>query len=86
MANHEFVGRNLDDIDYMQLTIGFPDDKGYAVPLTSLQAAIVLRKLGFFIDSDGDLMCLTDDDLKEGLRKEKEIYDAYDKSQEQDGD
>ena len=82
MANPEFVGRNIEDVDYMQLTIGFSDDKGYAVPLTSLQAAIVLKKLGFFIDSEGDLMCLTDDDLKEGLRMEKEIYDAYDKSKE----
>ena len=62
----DMKGRKIADVDYVQVTIAFPDNACYEVPLTELQRRLLLNTFGFKIDEEtGELTHYTDGELNE---------------------
>ncbi len=60
------LGRSLQDVNYMQLSVGFQDDSGFAVRLTDIQRAAVIVALGIHIDGEnGGISMYSDKELIE---------------------
>ena len=58
-------GRSVGDISSIQVSVSFPDDTGFIVPLSQIQAEHLVRMLGIRIDGEKGIFSMySDDDIR----------------------
>ena len=62
--SEEMKGRSIEEVSNVQVVISFEDEKGFIVPLTGFQGALLLELLEMKINSEtGELTHATDEEL-----------------------